>query len=97
MLSHDFHSIYKFQENDLVIPLAVIEELDKFKKGDGTINYNAREFVRKIDELSDRNQNSDKGYPLGPGLGTLKLSVNYPFPKEYEGCFENDIQDHRIL
>lgn len=97
VILHDFHSIYKFQENDLVVPLAVIEELDKFKKGDGTINYNAREFVRKIDELSDQNQNSGKGYPLGSGLGTLTLSVNHPFPKEYEGCFENDIQDHRIL
>ena len=98
VILHDFHSIYKFQENDLVVPLAVIEELDKFKKGDGTINYNAREFVRKVDELSDQSvYGGEKGYPLGNGLGRMIISVNHPFSKDYEGCFSNDIPDHRIL
>lgn len=98
VILHDWRSVFKFQENNLVIPLAVLEELDKFKKGDDTINYNAREFVRKADELSDLNPIAPKeGYPLGPGLGTLTISINRPFAKEYEGCFSNDIQDHRIL
>src|SRR5574344_1909357 len=98
VILHDFHSIYKFQENDLVVPLAVIEELDKFKKGDGTINYNAREFVRKVDELSDQSvYGGEKGYPLGNGLGRMIISINHPFSKDYEGCFSNDIPDHRIL
>jgi PhoH-like ATPase len=44
-----------------------------------------------------RTKTTDKDILLAPGLGTLTLSVNHPFPKEYEGCFENDIQDHRIL
>ena len=72
VILHDYNSIYNFQENDLVIPLAVLEELDKFKKGNDTINYNAREFVRHIDRISDpRLFNSGSGYPLGKGKGRL--------------------------
>lgn len=98
VLLHDWRCIFKFQENDLVIPLAVIEELDKFKKGDGTINYNAREFVRKADEIFElRLYDPEKGYPLGPGLGTIKISVNRPFPEDLADCFTSDVPDHRIL
>ena len=98
VLLHDWRCIFKFQENDLVIPLAVVEELDKFKKGDGTINYNAREFVRKADEISEqRLYDPEKGYPLGPGLGTIKVSLNRPFPDELKDCFTSDVPDHRIL
>ena len=53
VILHDHRAIYNFQENDLVIPLAVLEEVDKFKYGNDIINYNAREFVRTIDEISD--------------------------------------------
>ena len=75
VLLHDWKSIFKFQENDLIIPLAVLEELDKFKKGEGTINYNAREFVRKADEISEKRRyrgqlgggRSDKNRPVASG------------------------------
>ncbi len=98
VILHDWRSIFKFQENDLVIPLAVIEELDKFKKGDGTINYNAREFVRKADEISEqRLYDPQKGFSLGPGMGTIKVSLNRPFPEDLRDCFTNDVPDHRIL
>ncbi|MCI1779277.1 MAG: PhoH family protein [Bacteroidales bacterium] len=96
VILHDHNSIYHFQENDLVIPLAVLEELDKFKKGTDTINYNAREFVRSIDEITDPSL-FDNGYPLGRELGRLTIEMNHPFPPELEGCFKDDIQDHRIL
>ena len=98
VILHDHNAIYNFQENDLVIPIAVLEELDKFKKGNDTINYNAREFVRAIDKISDpRLFNSNKGYPLGKGRGKLSIEINHPFPPELEGCFMDDLQDHRIL
>ncbi len=98
VILHDHNAIYNFQENDLVIPIAVLEELDKFKKGNDTINYNAREFVRAIDKISDpRLFNSSKGYPLGKGRGKLSIEINHPFPPELEGCFMDDVQDHRIL
>lgn len=98
VILHDHNSIYNFQENDLVIPIAVLEELDKFKKGNDTINYNAREFVRAIDKISDpRLFNSTHGFPLGRGRGTLSIEINHPFPDELKNCFLDDIQDHRIL
>ena len=98
VILHDYNSIYNFQENDLVIPVAVLEELDKFKKGNDTINYNAREFVRHIDRISDpRLFNSSSGYPLGKGRGKLSIEINHPFPPELKDCFMDDIQDHRIL
>lgn len=98
VILHDHNSIYKFQENDLVIPVAVLEELDKFKKGNDMINFNAREFVRSIDNKSnDARLFERNGFPLGKGLGHLSIELNHPFPKELEGCFKDDIQDHRIL
>lgn len=98
VILHDHKAIYNFQENDLVIPIAVLEELDKFKKGNDTINYNAREFVRAIDKISDpRLFNSSKGFPLGKGRGKLSIEINHPFPPELDGCFMDDVQDHRIL
>lgn len=98
VILHDYRSIYNFQENNLVIPIAVLEEVDKFKKGNGTVNYNAREFVRLIDRISDpRLYGMDKGFPLGNGLGKLAIEVNHPFPPELKDCFLDDFQDHRIL
>lgn len=98
VILHDYRSIYNFQENNLVIPVAVLEEVDKFKKGNGTVNYNAREFVRLIDRISDpRLYSVDKGFPLGNGLGKLAIEVNHPFPPELKDCFLDDFQDHRIL
>ena len=41
-----------FQDNDLAIPIAVLEELDRFKKGNDVLNYHAREFTRRVDRLS---------------------------------------------
>ena len=98
IILHDSRSIYNFQENDLVIPIAVIEELDKFKKSTDVLGYNAREFMRKIDILSaDKNFFKGEGFSLGKGLGTLRVEINHPFPLELQGRFKDDIQDHRIL
>ncbi len=97
IILHDNRSIYNFQENDLVIPIAVFEELDKFKKGNDIINYHAREFVRNIDQITNPNLYTEAGYHLGEKLGYLHISVNRPFSKELERVFKDDIQDHRIL
>ncbi|MBQ5593273.1 MAG: ribonuclease, partial [Bacteroidales bacterium] len=97
VILHDHRAIYNFQENDIVIPVAVIEELDKFKKGNDTLNFNAREFVRTVDEISDSRLFNGYGYPLGKNLGTISISINRPFPKDMESIFKDDTQDHRIL
>ena len=49
VLLHDHTSIHQFQEHDVVIPITVLEELDQFKKGNGSLNFHAREALRTLD------------------------------------------------
>ena len=53
VILHDHKAIRKFRENNLVIPVAVIEEIDKFKKGTDTLSYNARGFMRDLDRITN--------------------------------------------
>ena len=54
VILHDHKAIRKFKDNDIVIPVAVVEELDKFKKGTDQLAYNARGFMRDLDRISER-------------------------------------------
>jgi len=96
VILHDFKAIHNFQENDIVIPIAVLEELDKFKKGEDAINYNAREFVREMDKITD-NQLFENGTIIAPGKGKLKIELGHPFSDQMAQSFFEDTQDHRIL
>ena len=96
VLLHDHSCIYNFQENDIILPIVVLEELDKFKKGNEDINYHAREFVRELDKLSGDGM-FDKGVSLGKGLGTLRVALGQPFTDDMFKSFYDDTPDHRIL
>ncbi|MGB9745331.1 MAG: PhoH family protein [Bacteroidales bacterium] len=96
VLLHDYTSIYNFEENDVVLPIVVLEELDKMKKGNDMINYNAREFTRELDKLSgDKLFNG--GIPLGKGKGKLSIETGKPFSARLKGSFPEETPDHRIL
>ena len=97
IILHDYKSIRQFQDNDLVIPIAVIEELDKFKKGNDALSFNARAFMREINKLTDKREFGPEGIPLGGKLGRIKIEPNHPFDEEFKDMFKDDIQDHRIL
>ena len=97
IILHDFKSIRKFQDNNVVIPIAVIEELDKFKKGNDALSFNARGFMREIDRLTDGKLFGKDGVPIGKGLGKIKIEPNHPFAEEFKDFFMDDIPDHRIL
>lgn len=96
IILHDYRSIKKFQDNDLVIPIAVLEELDKFKKGNNELSYNARGFTREIDRITS-GQAGKRGYLIGSNKGYIRIELNHPFPPHLENSFIDDIQDHRIL
>ena len=96
VLLHDYKCIYNFQDNDLVIPIVVLEELDKFKKGNDLINYHAREFTRELDKISG-DQLFNGGLKLGKGLGKLYIETGKPFPQEMCESFPEKTPDHRIL
>lgn len=96
VLLYDFNCIDNFEENDVVIPITVLEELDEFKKGSDLINFHAREFIRKLDRLSGDGLFSD-GLPLGKGRGRLFVMTAEPRSSVVEQAFINDKADHRIL
>ena len=75
VLLHDHNAMTQFEENDIVIPITVLEELDKFKVGNETRNFEARNVIRFLDRLSEE-QGLDKWIKLGKGKGRLKISMN---------------------
>ena len=97
IILHDFKCIRQFQENDIVIPSAVIEELDKFKKGNDALSFNARNFMRELDRLTGNRMFGEHGVPIGKDKGNIKVELNHPFPHELRNLFQDDTQDHRIL
>ncbi len=97
VILHDHNAIRKFQDNDLVIPVAVIEEVDKFKKGTDALAFNARGFMRSIDKITAGRLFPPEGLSLGKGLGRIKVEPNHPFPDGMKDLFIDDIPDHRIL
>ena len=97
IILHDYKSVRHFQDNDVVIPVAVIEELDKFKKGNDALAFNARSFMRDINKLTENKTFGPRGIPLGKNLGCIKIEPNHPFAPELQDLFKDDTQDHRIL
>jgi PhoH-like ATPase len=96
VLLHDSQCIYNFEENDIVIPIVVLEELDKLKKGNDQINFNAREFTRELDKLSGDHLFTE-GVSLGKGHGRLTIETGKPFSKNIQESFPENTPDHRIL
>ena len=96
VILHDYKCIENFQENDIYLPIVVLEELDKFKKGSEQINYNAREFVRELDLLTS-NDLFLKGASLGPGKGTLYIVTGDKYQEKIALSFPEKTPDHRIL
>ncbi|MDR0348261.1 MAG: PhoH family protein [Tannerella sp.] len=96
VILHDYKCIENFQENDIYLPIAVLEELDKFKKGSDQLNYNAREFIRELDRIT-----SDdlilKGASLGLGKGILYIVTDEKEQQKVKTAFPERIPDHRIL
>lgn len=98
VILHDFDAIYNFEENDVVIPIVVIEELDKFKKGNGIINYNARQIMRELDKLSDQFDVFTAGISLGGEKGNLFVKTVHKYPKDFRRSFsEKEYADTKIL
>src|SRR6056297_2559939 len=96
VILHDFRCIYNMQENDVVIPITVLEELDKFKKGNDLINFHAREFTRELDKLSgDKLFNG--GISLGKDKGKLSIETGKPYSEKLQTSFPENTPDHRIL
>ena len=96
VILHDASSIHSFEENDVVIPLPVIEELDHFKRGSQVINLNAREFARTFDSLTGT-AIFNGGVSMGKGKGKVRIAISRGISTEIKEIFREDTPDHRIL
>ncbi len=94
LYSHD--SIMNFEEHDVVIPITVLEELDNFKKGNDIKNFEAREFIRFIDKLSE-GQKLQNWIPINGNKGRFKVLMEANGSTDTEKIFGERKPDHRIL
>jgi len=95
VILHSHDSIMNFEENDIGIPITVLEELDEMKKGNDTKNFEAREFIRLIDKLS-KDYMLDKWISLnGKNKGKFKVLVDNV--NNVNNIFSDEINDHKIL
>lgn len=97
VILHDYNCLKNFQDNDVYLPIVVLEELDKFKKGNEQINFNAREFVRELDELTADCLTLKEGVSLGEGMGKLYVIVDEASSKKVKDAFMERKPDHDIL
>ena len=96
VILHDGECFLNFEEHDIVIPMVVLEELDKFKKGNENRNLQARRFLRKVDEYSN-DVLSEDGMDLGEGCGRLWIVLTDQLNQKLGRAFLQDCPDHRIL
>jgi len=97
VLLYDCDAVKNFQKNDIAIPITVLEELDTFKKGNNVINLHAREFIRYLDKISDKNM-LQKWIPLnGMTHGKLRVLKDESSEVDAADIFGSQKNDHRIL
>lgn len=96
VILHDAGCLRNFQENDVAVPITVLEELDRFKKGNEDVNFQARSFLRQLDELTG-DVLSPAGTSLGKGLGSIRVVLESEHNQTLKDAFLADCPDHRIL
>ncbi|MCF6359498.1 MAG: PhoH family protein [Cyclobacteriaceae bacterium] len=98
VILYEHNSILNFDEHDVGIPITVLEELDTFKKGNDTRNYEAREFTRLLDKLS-KEYNLQDWIPLNGSAkkGVFKVLMSSESTVNASEVFGEDKPDHRIL
>ncbi len=92
----DHTCIYSFQEHDVALSVVVLEELDRFKRGNDLINLEARQFIRELDDLAGDGPLTE-GLPLGEGRGRLFVEIGEPASSRVSRAFALSKPDHRIL
>ena len=98
VLLFDHNSIKNFDEHDIAIPITVLEELDQFKIGNETKNFEAREVIRFLDKLSGNN-GLNKWMKIGKGAGRLKVIMDVQSLQrmDAEEIFGSPKNDHKII
>lgn len=98
VILYDHDAVNSFQEHDVAVPVLVLEELDNFKSGNDTRNFEARNFIRLIDQAS-KNHLINKWFNLKKNsLGKFKVVLDeHPKKVNAEKLFGEGKFDNRIL
>ena len=93
----DSNCIFKFQNNDIFIPIKVLEEIDKHKKRQDTVGHHARQAIRHFDSLRGTGSLS-KGVRISKGLGVLRvIKASEICLNELPRDLTHQVADHLIL
>lgn len=95
VLIHDPECIYKFEENNVIIPIIVIEELDNIKKREGISGFQARNAARVINSLRAKGNLNDG--VLLPDGGTLKIELNHASSFALPDGFDKEKNDNKLI
>ena len=93
VILHDSTCIKNFEDNDIVIPISVLEELDQFKRGNEQIHFNAREFLRQLDDFSINSVNGEHNNHNGK----IRVVINHNWHPNVKEVFNEDCADNRII
>jgi PhoH-like ATPase len=97
VILYNHNALKSFEENDVAIPISVLEELDNFKKGNDIKNFEAREFIRIMDTYSQGTSLTD-WIPLnGKTLGKFKVVLEENSVPDATKVFGDNKNDHKIL
>ena len=89
----DANALYRFKNNDIIIPIKVLEEVDKHKKRQDSVGFNARLIIKHLDGLRAKGSLS-KGLRIGKGMGILRVAkASSDLPKD----LDFNVADHQIL
>ena len=94
VLLHDPNTLFSFENNEIVLPIIVLDEVDRFKKGSSEVNRNARLVIKSIDNLREQGD-IEEGIPLG-SEGTLRIAINSNFKNLLPRGFEEN-NDNLII
>jgi PhoH-like ATPase len=97
VIIYEHNSILNFDEHDVGIPITVLEELDNFKKGNDTKNFEAREFIRLLDKLAKDGMLHEWNPINGKGKGYFKVLMDTHSAVDANKVFNEVKADHRIL
>ncbi len=97
VILYNHNAFLSFEENDVAIPITVLEELDNFKKGNDTKNFEAREFIRYMDKISGKSAMTNWRRINGPDKGRFRVVMNENSKKDARKVFGDNKPDHRIL
>jgi len=89
----DANALYRFKNNDILIPIKVLEEVDKHKKRQDSVGFNARLIIKHLDALRVKGSLA-KGIRLGKGMGILRVAkASKSLPKD----LDFSVPDHQII